>query len=256
VLSYFVDRNNLLERYVDDLATVLERVATELRPASLLLIAHSMGNDFLLSALQVLRRKLATVHVSDIVFASPDVDREDFVNRVTPLVSMADRVTLYASKRDWALQISKFLQSYERAGDASTPTVVPGIDTIDTTFASKGLLGHADFAGSALDDLRAIAWTRLSPDRRALLAPVVLDNGMLWRMLSPSLQELAVESHAFGAALTLARRIGAGAMEFAQAALARSRSEDQVVLAKGRRLVEILATVLNALRVSVTPPRS
>ena len=195
VLSYFVDRNNVLERYVEDLATVLATIATELRPASLLLIAHSMGNEFLLSALQVLHRKLGgAFHASDVVFASPDVDREDFVNRVTPLVSMADRMTLYASKRDRPLQISEFLQSYDRAGNASTPALVPGIDTIDTTFASKGLLGHADFAGSALDDLRAITWTLLPPDRRALLAPTARDDGTLWRMLSPSLQELMVES--------------------------------------------------------------
>lgn len=257
VLSYFVDRNNLLESYVEDLATFLARIATELRPASLLLIAHSMGNEFLLSALQVLQRRLGgAFHASDVVFASPDVDREDFVNRVTPLVSVADRMTLYASKRDRALQISEFLQSYDRAGNASTAALVPGIDTIDTTFASKGLIGHADFAGSALDDLRAIAWTLLPPDRRALLAPAALDNGMLWRMLSPSLQELTVESHAFGAALTLARRMGSEAMGFAQAALVRSRSPDQSVLAKGRRLVEMLATVLPALRVSAKAPHS
>ena len=257
VFSYFVDRNNLLERYAEDLAMVLARIATELRPASLLLIAHSMGNEFLLSALQVIHRKLGgTFHASDVVFASPDVDREDFVNRVTPLVSVADRMTLYASKRDRALKISEFLQSYDRAGNASTPALVPGIDTIDTTFASKGLIGHADFAGSALDDLRAVAWTLLPPDQRALLAPAALDNGTLWRMLSPSLQELTVESHAFGAALTLARRMDSAAMGFAQAALAKSRSPDQFVLAKGRRLVEMLATVLPALRVSAKALRS
>lgn len=257
IVSYFVDRNNLLQRYVEDLATVLERIATELRPASLLLIAHSMGNEFLLSVLEVLHRNLGEAfHASDIVFASPDVDREDFVHRVTPLVSMADRMTLYASKRDRALQISEFLQSYDRAGNASTPALVPGIDTIDTTFATKGLLGHADFAGSALDDLRAVAWTLLPPDGRALLAPAALDNGTLWRMLSPSLQELTVESHAFGAALTLARRMGSEAIGFAQAALARSRSPDQLVLAKGKRLVETLPKVLPALRVNAKTPRS
>jgi esterase/lipase superfamily enzyme len=251
VLSYFVDRNNQLERYVEDLATVLARIATELRPASLLLIAHSMGNEFLLSALQVLHRKLeGAFHVSDVVFASPDVDREDFVKRVTPLVNMANRMTLYASKRDRALQISEFLQSYDRAGNASAPAIVPGIDTIDTSFASKGLLGHADFAGSGLDDLRAIAWTLLTPDRRALLAPTALENGVIWRMLSPSLRELTIESHAFGAALTLARRMGSKALEFAQAALASSRSEEQFVLMKGKRLVETLPRVLSALRIN------
>ena len=49
--SYFVDRSNFLERYVEDLATVLARIAVDLRPASLLLIAHSMGNAFLYSRL-------------------------------------------------------------------------------------------------------------------------------------------------------------------------------------------------------------
>ena len=122
VLSYFVDRNNLLERYAEDLATVLVRIAAELRPASLLLIAHSMGNEFLLSALQVLHRKLGgAFRASDIVFASPDVDREDFVSRVTPLVSMADRITLYASKRDRALQIPRNFSSRTIAPETRAP---------------------------------------------------------------------------------------------------------------------------------------
>jgi esterase/lipase superfamily enzyme len=249
VLSYFVDRNNVLERYADELATILARIATELRPGSLMLIAHSMGNEFLLSALQSLHRRFGPAfHASDIVYASPDVDHDDFVSRVAPLVGMADRMTLYASRRDRALQISELLQSYDRAGNARNPALVPGIDTIDTTFASKGLLGHADFAGSGLDDLRALAWTRLPPQQRALLARSVQERGTLWRMLSPALQELAVDSQAFGAALTLARRMGAGALDFAEAAIAASRSEQQLILARGKRLVEWLPAVLAALR--------
>jgi esterase/lipase superfamily enzyme len=249
LLSYFVDRNNRLHQYIEDLASAIAAIAQEMRPASLLLVAHSMGNEFLLGALQLLHQRFGkTLSISDVVFASPDVDRQDFISRVSPLVSMAGRMTLYASKKDRALQISQLLQSYERAGHADKPAIVPGIDTIDTTFASGGLLGHADFSGAALDDLRALAWTHLTPEKRPMLAPVGETEARIWRMLSASLNELAVESDAFGKALTLARYLDTAAPAFAQSTLLSADPDNQILLAKGRRLVECLNAIMPEFR--------
>ncbi|RYF88437.1 MAG: alpha/beta hydrolase, partial [Caulobacteraceae bacterium] len=79
------------------------------------------------------------------------------------------RFTLYASSRDKALMMSAQMNGMRRLGDAHQLVLVDGLESIDTTAASNGLIGHDDFAGTALDDFRAVVWLSLAPDRRCVL---------------------------------------------------------------------------------------
>ena len=82
------------------------------------------------------------------------------------IVDTAQRITLYASSRDRALQVSRRLHDYPRAGDSGEElTVVEGVETIDASVIDTSLLGHSYFAD---------AFTRLNAN--ALFAVVSATN--------------------------------------------------------------------------------
>ena len=76
-----------------------------------------------------------------IVFAAPDVSRATFENRVRPLMSVSENVTLYVSRNDWALWLSqRFLARDARAGGfgaTDRPFVMDGLQTIDASGCSN-----------------------------------------------------------------------------------------------------------------------
>lgn len=155
------------------------------------LIAHSMGNEYLLAALNRMkdRGQLTGKTFNEVIFASPDVARGDFVAKTSRIASHADRLTLYASRSDQALRASKYLNAaklfvgggaggsflklltaQKRAGDGAPPLADVHFQTIDTTSPDVVVdLGHEDFVGPAINDLRAIIWYREKPDERCIL---------------------------------------------------------------------------------------
>jgi esterase/lipase superfamily enzyme len=242
MISYLVDRNNVIRPFVEDLARFLIQLHQKCNPSSILVVAHSMGNQFMLSALERAQREISDHDTTtEIVFASPDVDSADFEAGVRAIAGGAKRQTLYASSRDRALQLSARIQSYRRAGDASIPVVMPGLETIDTTCASKGLIGHIDFAGTALDDFRALSWFHMPPSKRRLLGPADCAAGMYWRM--HNLSQIAEEAAAFALALVVSRRLGDEAMHYVEDLLRNTRRWDRKLNKRGKRLAEIVAEI-------------
>jgi esterase/lipase superfamily enzyme len=156
---------------LNDLAAFLADVAQKTGATRVNLVAHSMGNRFLVRALSRLadRPPAARPRFNEIVLASPDVGIDEFTRLWPKIRPMGQRYTLYASRRDRALQLSGQIHQMLRLGDASRTTPIDRLETVDTTAASGGLLGHTDFAGTALDDFRAVIWASLSPDKRCVL---------------------------------------------------------------------------------------
>lgn len=153
------------------LAAFLEDVVRSTGATRVHLIAHSMGNRPLMAALKLIgeHQSLPARPFDEIVFAAPDVGVREF-DALWPTISgLGERYTLYASGRDKALMLSQQINQMQRIGDATPIVLRPGLQTIDTTGASGGLLGHADFAGTALDDFRAVIWLSLAPDKRCVL---------------------------------------------------------------------------------------
>jgi len=135
------------------------------------LVAHSMGARPLLAALSRIGNppEGTPPPFGEIVLAAPDVGIAPFDDVWPSVAGLGRRFTLYASARDKALALSRQINGMQRVGDASPIVVKPGLQSVDTTDASGGLLGHSDFAGTALDDFRAIIWLSLAPDRRCVL---------------------------------------------------------------------------------------
>lgn len=183
LLGYGADTRTVAdEALLDDVAAFLTQVANETGANRVHLVAHSMGNRVLMRALD----RIATANTdgkptfNEVVLAAADVGVDEFQAVFPRILPTGERFTLYASQRDRALQISEQVNTMRRAGDARSVVIQPGLQTVDTTAASGGLLGHDDFAGSALADFRAVMWLSLAPDRRCVLETAQSDGGRYW----------------------------------------------------------------------------
>jgi esterase/lipase superfamily enzyme len=81
------------------------------------------------------------------VLLAPDFDSETFVDLLPRLVSLASKITLYASRNDTPLKVSRQLNGHPRLGEAGEfLTVVDGIETIDVSPVGRyQILGHEYF---------------------------------------------------------------------------------------------------------------
>jgi esterase/lipase superfamily enzyme len=155
------------------LATFLKDVARRTGARRVHVVAHSMGSRALASALTEIGREVTQPLLDEVIFAAPDIDSREFREIVAPgIVHVAERVTLYASSRDRALQVSRRLHDYPRAGDSGEElTVVEGVETIDASVIDTSLLGHSYFADAfqLVGDLLAVIRDGLPPPERELL---------------------------------------------------------------------------------------
>lgn len=208
VFSYRADRQQIVPETIEDLKTFLTLVANQSGAERLHIIAHSMGNEFLLGALQSLAEGSADAPLFEqIVFASPDVDADEFAAGLSRLTGLASHLTLYASSKDNALKASRrFNRSGRRAGESDEPLILDGLATIDTTVASVGGLGHADLFGPAFTDFQAMVWHDFEPRERCLLSERPVDAGVAWVFGKPR-TDYCGETE-FSTAITTLRRIG------------------------------------------------
>lgn len=150
----------------------VERVARESGALRIHLIAHSMGNELLVNALDGLGRQPEIKPLFDnVVMAAPDVDAKRFTERNWPGIrDAAKRFTLYASSDDWALRVSRELNRFVRLGEAGgTLVVVPGLDTVDASGIDTNELGHSYYhCKKLMDDLQLLMAKGWAPLERKL----------------------------------------------------------------------------------------
>lgn len=133
-------------------------------------IAHSMGNRVLVSALERLALQQRNLQFKNIIMAAPDVNVADFNEVSNILRKSAGRTTVYASSYDVALFCSKVFHSYQRLGEAPPTTLAAGIDTIDASAIKKDVLGHSYFGDSTtvIRDMFLLINRGLDPQARYL----------------------------------------------------------------------------------------
>jgi len=244
VFSYRADRQQIVPETIADLKTFLTLVANESGAERLHVVAHSMGNEFLLGALQSLAKDGADAPLFEqIVFASPDVDADEFAAGLSRLTGLANHLTLYASSKDNALKASRrFNRSGRRAGESDEPLILEGLATIDTTVASLGGLGHADLFGPAFTDFQAMVWHDLEPKERCLLSERPVDAGVAWVFGAPS-TDYCGETE-FSAAITTLRRIGpANTVGELESLIGQAEARKDPVVARWRAALRIVQMV-------------
>jgi len=131
------------------------------------IIAHSMGNRAVCESLKNLSlNPQSSIRFSHLILAAPDIDAETFAELAELLRRITDRVTLYESARDKALQASKKIHGYSRAGEPLL--IIPGLDTIDASLIDTDFLGHSYFSDSRplLSDIYSILYKDELPAHR------------------------------------------------------------------------------------------
>lgn len=117
-----------MEKFLDD-------IIKKTRTRKIHLIAHSMGNQVLIGALNriALKRKPSAESLfGNIIFAAPDFDAELFKHQIaSQVVTLADTMTIYTSKKDTALTLSTKVNKAQRLG--LTITKLDNINLIDAS---------------------------------------------------------------------------------------------------------------------------
>jgi len=176
------------------LRAFLDELAERSHAVKIHLIAHSMGNRALLSALQTIAAKSPqpTPPFDQVVLAAPDIGADTFALFARGIGRVSRRLTLYASENDDALLLSSFIHGANRAGQKAGDKdgyllVAPGVDTVDASNMRTDFIGHTYFAesGSIIDDIRKILTSGTPPELRNLV-PAAIHDIRYWIMPATS----------------------------------------------------------------------
>ena len=188
MVDYLVDETNVVWT-VPHLKEFLLGVAHKSGATSIHLVAHSMGNRALTSALREMHAEMRgqCPKFHQIVLTAPDIDADVFRRDLAPaIIQTAGRVTLYASSNDEALTLSKQFHGYPRAGDSGDlVVVVPSVDTIDVSSIDTSLVGHSYYGDNStvLADLFELMQASKSPDQRRWLKATMLGKLKYWQFV-------------------------------------------------------------------------
>jgi esterase/lipase superfamily enzyme len=169
-LSYMVDETNVAWTQ-GHFQSVLNLLLSEVGARNVNVIAHSMGGRAVAHALASFSpsRPRGTGNLHHVVLAAPDIDADEFRSLAVRLPELPQRMTLYASSRDRALQVSKRFHGYPRAGESGQSLVIiPDLmDTIDATAVNTSLLGHSYYGDerSILTDIFTLVREGIAPPR-------------------------------------------------------------------------------------------
>lgn len=166
LLGYLTDANNVLASR-PALVEFL-RLASE-GGGKLHVIAHSMGNRYFLEAVDELLRIHPDRALGHVILGAPDVDSNELSVRLERLSQHAQSISLYASRNDRALLVSRRIHGAPRAGDSSEGAIrLAGLDTLDASDIVADMLGHSYFGDSplVLGDLAALLRLGLAPALR------------------------------------------------------------------------------------------
>lgn len=179
---YTVDENNV-EWSIPHFKEFLRMVLAESGARTVHVIAHSMGNRALVRALETLEVEAGWAALRQIVFAAPDVDRDNFVELARRFQGRAERFTLYGSSNDLALKASKLVHGYPRAGDSGKDmALVETVDSIDASAVRTDFLGHSAFGTdrSILNDISLLLRHGFEPRQRFGLEERKRENLRYW----------------------------------------------------------------------------
>lgn len=186
ILGYAADVNSM-RWAAADLRDTLRFLLTRESITTVHVIAHSLGGDGLLAALEDLARdeRARTDKLGEIVLASPDVDVGLFRRDYLPaLQALGARVTLYATDNDVPLQASERVNRYRRLGDAKAEIFIgSGVETVVYSDVVSFMNSHDAVVeiGDVQADLYYLLVERRGADERPSLTSVDTDSGRYWR---------------------------------------------------------------------------
>ena len=185
-VRYPHDYNNAVAS-VGHFQAFLKDVAARSGAEEITVIAHSMGNQVLVGALERIGLAMQPDDdplVREIVLAAADVDQRVFRDAAAVVRRTGRRMTLYASDRDNALKLSIKANGFLRAGDATGGiVVVDDVDSIDASAVGKDILAHS-YVGETdlLGDLHDLMTSDKAPADRFGMLTIGAPPSRFWRM--------------------------------------------------------------------------
>lgn len=175
-LSYHWDQTEI-QWAEKNFCAFVQGVVSATRVKHVHLIAHSMGNNALLRAVESLRAKCsrALPALSQVVYTAPDIDADTFAKAIPETLPVSSRATMYSSGMDRALLASLVANGERRAGDARKGIlIVPGMESIDAGQVDTSLLGlNHSYTGESrafLTDLsELIRYRKAAAERQTLV---------------------------------------------------------------------------------------
>jgi esterase/lipase superfamily enzyme len=205
LLSYITDETNMYHD-VANFRVFLRKLAERPWVKEIIIVSHSLGGRLVIPAIAHVDANAASAdssNISNIILASPDMDRETFERDIASdvlaprRVAMDRRITVYVSGHDRALAASRTLHGYPRLGspycfnpfqaeelaakglpERCYVQSAKGLTVVDTSDVKRGSTGHSDFLSSAeacLDFIDVVAGVRTRPKR----IPSAQDNVFL-----------------------------------------------------------------------------
>ena len=193
LFKYGVDETNM---YWDErnFRNFLIKLARQPWTKEIVLISHSLGARLLIPAVEYVDQNSADAdssNISNIILASPDIDRQNFERDIAEEILSARRIkydrriTIYVSSKDKALAVSRRIHGYPRLGSPfcfdpfeaadlkqkklpqkcyvaqskyTENLEKSGLSVVDTSAVSHGSSGHSDYlrAASACLDFAAV----------------------------------------------------------------------------------------------------
>jgi len=149
---------------------------SQLPVTDIYIVAHSMGNRIVTSALRNrVDRNEPTKHIRELLLAAPDINAELFRATIAPKLAamQGTQTTIYAASSDLALKASKVVHGFKRVGETVGGVFTyPGFDTIDASSAATmtRAYGHSYLmdSSSVLKDIQAIIEQKLAAKQRGL----------------------------------------------------------------------------------------
>lgn len=172
IFGYGAD-DNAVTKATPHLTDFLSKIISSSGATKLHVIAHSMGNRALTSALVSLKSRNPGVIFDQIILAAPDIDAELFREEIAPkILSVSKRITLYASSRDRALHMSHSVYKDVRLGEGGKNIFIAGgIESIDASdLECDDFFNHAYFvrARPVIDDITKLFYFNAPPSKRSL----------------------------------------------------------------------------------------
>lgn len=189
---YTVDsENNLRSR--PELVNFLELIAKDSGTQEIYLLAHSMGTRVASEAVPEAYGKLgplARAKLKSVILAAADIDADVFNNEVVPKMrNTGIPLTLYASRADKALQVSRQFNGKPRIGQDPILAArgVKGIEVIDASTIRSDFTEHNYFGASPLilREIQAIFDGQRPEQRSWLQMQTAPSGGNYWVLPSP-----------------------------------------------------------------------
>ena len=171
---------------VPKLVTFLEEVIKNKGKAKIHILAHSMGTRALANALKDISYLYDKPQFKNVILAAPDIDSEVFESNLYPkIIKTTEKITIYASSSDSALQASNALHNGKRLGEGGENiSVFKDVVTVDASGIDNDIfaLGHSYFAQKELlvNDLRAVIHKSLPPQKRLNLIEKLKAKLLYW----------------------------------------------------------------------------